>query len=214
MESVLVVCIVVNAYVVILFKLFDRYSVSLLPAIVLNYFVCVITGLLVFDRPTSFTQVLNAPWLPYSIFLGLIFISVFNLVGKTVKDFGVMVATIFHKMSLVGPAMIGILFYSETFGTIKGIGIIAAILSIYLISHPDKGYSWKDHKWFLPFGTLIGSAILEITLFYVNIEKLADNADPLFVTAIFFNAGLFGLISLALIGKRKKIILSKNELVG
>lgn len=211
---ILLICIVVNAYVVILFKVFDRKKVSILPAIVINYFICVITGYAVFREPSSISEVIKSPWFPFAVFLGFVFISVFNLVGQTVKEFGVMISTIFQKMSLIGPALIGIVFYSESLSVFKLAGLIFAIAAILLISHPEKDIKWKDTKLWLPFVMLLGSAILEITLFYVNIEGYADNADPVFIMTIFMNAGILGTIILWIRSKKFSIKLGKKEIAG
>lgn len=211
---ILLICIVVNAYVVILFKVFDRKKVSILPAIVINYFICVITGYAVFRAPSSLSEVINAPWLPFAIFLGFVFITVFNLVGLTVKEFGVMISTIFQKMSLIGPALVGIVFYAESLSGYKLAGLIFAIAAILLISHPEKEVKWQDTKLWLPFAMLLGSAILEITLYYVNIEGYADNADPVFIMTIFMNAGILGTIILWMRSNKAGIKLGKKEITG
>lgn len=215
MGLTLFLCIIVNAYVVIVFKVFDRFKVDLLPAIVINYFVCVITGFLLFDIPSPVYKILNYDWFYYAVFLGLIFISVFNLVGKTVKHFGVMYSTIFQKMSLIGPALVGMWLYAESITPGKIIGILCAILAIILISHPDRKVTWQGTLLLLPLATFFGSAILEITLFYVNIEKIAANADPVFVVAIFLFAGIFGsLVLLASFPSNKRKLRWKEWLGG
>lgn len=214
MWYMLLLCILVNAYVVIVFKIFDWQKINLLPAIVINYFICVLTGLIFFQPPSSILEVVNAPWFPFSIFLGAVFIIVFNLIGNTIKEFGIMLSTIFQKMSLIGPAMVGILFYGESLGIAKLLGIGTAIVAIILISHPEKGVRWKGTNLWLPFATLLGSAILEITLFYVNIEKYADNADPTFVMCIFLMAGVFGLVYMMIKSAKHKIHIRRKELIG
>ena len=61
---------------------------------------------------------------------------------------------------------------------------------------------------------LLGSAILEITLFYVNIEGYADNADPVFIMTIFMNAGILGTIILCIRSKKFRLKLGKKEIAG
>ena len=112
---ILIACIILNAFIGVIFKLFHKYDIDNLQAIVVNYFVCVITATFVNGGSPIPSDINQQPWFYYAFGLGFIFIIVFNLMALTVQNFGVVVATIFQKMSLIAPTLIAIIFYNETY---------------------------------------------------------------------------------------------------
>ena len=149
-----------------------------------------------------------------SFFLGGVFVIGFNLVAFTIKEYGIMIATIFQKMSLIVPALMGILIYLETNSLIKSLGIVLSVLAIILISFPSSRKSIPLKMIWLPIGTWIMSGIIEGTLLYVDSEGIADNADIGFVSSIFFCAGSFGLVGLIFLSLRRKLIINKRDIAG
>ncbi len=195
--EILILCIVINSLIGIIFKLFGKYEVEVLPAIVVNYFTCVICGCIYAGEWMWGTGTYAEPWFPYAAFLGIVFVSIFTVVAKTVQVYGIMVATIFQKMSLLAPSIIGILYYSESSSIGRIAGIILALVSIVLISFPKdrKSFSWAF--FYLPMLTWIGSCVIEAVLYYVNVEGISGDQNVDFVTTIFFMAGIFGSLYLA-----------------
>ncbi|NNF33699.1 MAG: hypothetical protein HKN68_06305, partial [Saprospiraceae bacterium] len=178
---------------------------------IINYFTCVITGSIVYGKSTVTTDIINEPWFPYAVFLGFVFVSIFTLVALTVRSFGIMIATIFQKMSLIFPAIMGILIYAESSTSFKITGILLSILSIVLISFPSRKSNWNKALLWLPLATWLGSGIIEITLFYVNVEGLAPSADIRFVSSIFLFAGCFGILLFLISSIRNKGILIRKK---
>jgi len=195
----LLICILFNAYISVVFKLFQRFEVRTLQAIVINYFVCGLTASVLMGRASVTPAVLEKDWLWASIFIGLTFVVTFNLFAVTVQKFGVVMGSIFQKMSLVAPTIFAILIYGESAGPIKILGIILAIASIFVISL-NKTTNTEDSKnnslwlWIFPIGTFIGSCFVDGGLFYVNQTGLASSLDIDFIATLFFFAGCFGIL--------------------
>ena len=105
---------------------------------IVNYFICVITGSLVYGEWAVKISIVQFSWFPFALFLGFVFVTMFTMVAMTVKTHGIMIATIFQKMSLLFPALSGIVIYNETNSWFKAIGIALALLAIVMMSFPDR----------------------------------------------------------------------------
>lgn len=216
---ILIACIILNALIGVIFKLFHKYEVDNLQAIVVNYFVCVMTATVVNTGSPIPSHLTSQPWFYYAVGLGFIFIIVFNLMALTVQNFGVVVATIFQKMSLIAPTLIAIIFYGESAGLIKWVGILFSILAIVLLSYQKSEN--EEHTptnwvlWLYPMLTFVGSCMIDSSLFLIEKKNLAQNGDIGFVASLFLFAGVNGLLILIIQVIRKKEILKwKNVVAG
>jgi hypothetical protein len=79
--GILIACIILNAFIGVIFKLFHRYNIDNLQAIVINYFVCVATAMAVKGGSPIPSDLSAQPWFYYALGLGFIFIIVFNLMA-------------------------------------------------------------------------------------------------------------------------------------
>lgn len=183
--------------------LFAKYKIRVLQAIVLNYFICILTASVMIGSPAVTLDVIEKPWSIAALLIGFCFIITFNLFARTVQKFGVIAASIFQKMSLIAPTLAAILYFGESYEIMKIIGIILAIASIFVISLSDKTKSKPTQTdsapkssillWAFPIGTFIGSCIIDWGLFYVNATELVSSIDIDFVASIFFFAGCIGV---------------------
>lgn len=215
----LLACILLNALIGVVFKLFKKYEIDTLQAITVNYLVCFCTAALTVGGSPLPELFWTKAWFPYAILMGLLFILIFNLVAKTVAYTGVMIATIFQKMSLVAPALVGILFYHESSGPVKWSGIALALAAIALLSF-QKDMSGGEpaatkRLWLFPVLTFIGSCVIDAGLFLVEHYQLASSTDVSFIATIFLTAGLTGLL-LQLFNQAAitKLTRSKNWIAG
>jgi len=190
----LILCVLVNAFIGVIFKYFDRYEVEAFPAIVINYAVCVVTGSLVLGEFPIGPDLLSAPWLPYAVVLSSAFIGTFTLMAYTVRGFGIVVATIFQKMSLLAPTLLGILIFHESAGMIKIIGLALAVASIFVITKSDDEPTTTPayRLWIYPIVVFAGSCIIDVLLYYVNRENIMDSGDIRFVITLFFCSFMIG----------------------
>src|SRR6218665_2036552 len=95
----LLAVIVLNTLLYSFFKVFPRFKVDTLQAIVANYWVCVATGSIFLGYfPVSGTSLTQA-WTPWAMLMGAGFIAVFNLVAYCTRIDGITTATIANKLS-------------------------------------------------------------------------------------------------------------------
>jgi len=183
----------------VVFKIFQKFEVRTLQAIVVNYFVCALTASVFMGKAAVTPEVLDKDWLWASIFIGFTFVVTFILFATTVQKFGVVLGSIFQKMSLIAPTLFAILVYGESAGALKIMGVLLAIASIFVISlNKDAFQSDSNSKnlwvWIFPIGTFIGSCFVDGGLFYVNQTGLASSLDIDFIATLFFFAGCFGIL--------------------
>lgn len=190
--------ILLNSLIGIIFKLFEKYNINTVAAVVVNYATCVATGLLLSGTVSFSSGFFGRQWLPYAALLGCVFILVFICFAQSVRYHGIMVSSIFQKMSLIAPVLIGILVYSETSGWIKWAGICLSLAAIILANRGDKQESRASAQqslliMALPFLTFIGSCVVDSTLLVAEHSGIIPQSDPVFVTTVFMFAGLAGL---------------------
>lgn len=197
----LAICILFNTYISIVFKLFAKFDIRVLQAIIVNYFVCTLTASVIMGRPSITTEVIEKPWLGAALGIGLTFVVTFNLFAQTVQRFGVVAGSIFQKMSLIAPTIAAIIYYGDSASVIKVLGIILAITSIFVISlsgsstHSEEGKKRMNPiLWLFPIFTFLGSCLVDGGLFYVNQTGLASSLDIDFIATLFFFAGCFGIL--------------------
>jgi drug/metabolite transporter (DMT)-like permease len=177
--------------------MFDKYKIDNQQAIVVNYFVCVLTaGVAAGGNPIPLPLHQQA-WFIHSILLGALFILVFNIMALAVQKSGIMIATIFQKMSLIAPTFLAILFYNESSGYMKWSGILLAIVSIVLISYnsDNKSQTIKPESLLLfPALTFLGSCMIDSSIFLIEKQGFVQNGDIGFVATLFLFAGITGAI--------------------
>ncbi len=210
----LIITILLNTLLFAMFKVFARYKVDNLQAIIVNYFVCVITGSIFLGEFPVSTGSINQPWLPWAILMGVMFISIFNLVAwRTVKD-GLTTATIANKLSMVIPVIFSIALYNEKLTVVKLMGIILAFPAVYFTTRV-KGDDTKPQSIFFPVLLFISSGLLDTLITFV--ERTFLNSAPLqaaFTIHVFTAASLLGASLIAILKWRKNITLHPRNIIA
>ena len=188
----------------VLFKLFDKYNVNTLQAIVMNYITASLCGLLFYDKEIDSSAMLNSTWFFAALALGFLFISIFNVMALTAQKNGLSVASVASKMSVIIPVLFGILIYKESIGFQKITGILLALVAVYLTSVKPKSDVVLTKSIYLPIILFLGSGIIDTS---VN-HFAPDGKMPLFLAIIFASAGIIGLIAVGY-----KTLNKKNKLV-
>lgn len=192
-----VVCSVLLGFI---FKLFSRWGVDGFQAILFNYFTCVCCGWLQLGRFPVAAEGWGAPWIPYALVLGGVFISGFNCASLTVRNFGVTISQIMQRMSILITVPFALLAYGESSGPGKLLGIFLALASIVFVNWPapapekEKTETLRrSGRLWLPFFTWILAGILEVLFIRVQREGLVEPGNPSFICTVFGAAGILGL---------------------
>ncbi|NNE27137.1 MAG: EamA family transporter [Saprospiraceae bacterium] len=196
--------------------MFPKFKVKNLQAIVANYFTCFITGSLIIGENPVHPGILHTSWLPYALFLSFLFITFFNVGAFAIQKIGMIITSIFQKLSLIFPVLMGILLFGEILNVTKSVAIISALIAIVLVNIPNKSIegeiSHLRQYWYLPFLVLLGNGSIETTLFFVEEKGIVSGASLNFVTTLFFLAGLWGVIYMII--ARKAFFTNRDIIAG
>lgn len=188
----LLLSILASTAILILFKLFDRYSVNTHQAIVINYITACVSGLITYNAPLHISEIISAKWFFGALGLGFLFIFIFNVMALTAQRNGLSVASVAAKMSVIIPVVFGIYVYKEGYGTQKIIGIILALIGVYLTSIKSKSSINTNKGLLLPLILFLGSGIIDTSIKFLETRYVAKNGIPIFSATIFFFAGIIG----------------------
>ena len=154
----LLLALVFNVVVSSVLKLFPRYNIEALQAIVINYATCVITGVLFTGVQPFSATALHAAWLPWALAMGGVFIGIFYLMAFCTKVEGMAATVIANKLSLVIPVAFSIVVYGEHSEWLKTAGILLALPAVYLATiagrekRASKKFGWAVLLFFLSGG--------------------------------------------------------------
>lgn len=197
------------AVLFLLFKVFERRRVELLPAIVVNYFAAFICGSLV-----------SAPWkapgleaiaLP-SALLGVLFITIFYLTGLSAQRAGVAATAVASKMSLVLTVLFAMYLYGERTGPLGWAGIALALAGVVLSSWVPNRSAVRG-VWILPTMLFLGNAVIDIGINWTQRMRLTPETEAVFPTLVFGCAGVIGTLW-AIAGRKHASFVSHRVWVG
>ena len=191
----LLLSIIASTIIFIIFKLFEKFNINILQAIVVNYCIAFTTGILAYKGTITISQLPNLDWFYYTLVLGALFIIVFNLMAITTQRSGLSVVSVATKMSVVIPVLFGLLYYNENLGAIKLFGIGIALIAVYLTSNKSDQRTVINRKLIvLPILVFVGSAIIDTSIKFLEDAYVANNDVPLFSAIIFLAAAIIGFI--------------------
>jgi drug/metabolite transporter (DMT)-like permease len=210
----LILAILFSSFLYILFKSFIKFNINTLQAIIFNYIIAFFVGCFINSNSYDFQSLVNAPWLFGSIYLGFMFICVFNILGKTTQANGISVASVSSKMAMIIPILFGIFFFNENLGIFKLTGIIIAILAVYFTSKKEKT-STENTNYTLPILLFLGAGIIDTSMNYIQHYYLNNDEASIFASSTFIFAFVFGLLYFILKNiKERNPIKGKNLLAG
>jgi len=210
----LALSVIFSTLIFIIFKLFDRYKIQTLYAIITNYLVACIVGLLLYQNPNAIFTIPKKPWFLGTLALGLLFIVVFNLMATTAQKVGVSVASVATKMSFVIPVIVGLALYNEQSGFLKITGILLAMAAVYFTSKKDSNISFNPKVLILPILVFLGSGIIDATLHYMQKNYVAPEEFSLFSSTVFGSAAAIGILFILFKATKKPLQINVKNIAG
>lgn len=211
----LLLSVLSSVVIFVVFKLFDRFKINILNAIVVNYIVACICGVIAYDSPISASEIISHDWFYYTIALGALFIVVFNLMAITTQRSGLSVVSVATKMSVVIPILFGLFYYKESFGYLKIIGVLLALIAVYLTAIKSKeGIKIDRNTLIFPLLVFIGSGIIDTSIKYLENSFVAENDVPIFSATIFGAAATIGILILGYLMIQGKFKFELKNLIG
>lgn len=189
----LVASILSSTFIYIIFKLVKKSNNALFPVIVTNYIAATSLGVVLSENQIRINQIINAEWLYTSIIIGILFIAMFYLIGLSTQKAGLTITSISTKMSVIFPMIFSIWYYSESIYSLKIIGIVLALFSIYL-STINGSTGNKSKNLIFPLILFIGMGIVDSIVKYNQEEYLKNTGEIESTTVVFSVSAIIGLI--------------------
>ena len=200
--------IILTTVLFLVFKEFQKRNINTNQAITFNYLIAALIALFIGDVNYNIYNLINTDWFYSTIALGIFFIVMFNIMAITTQKLGISISSMASKMSLIIPVIGAVIFQNASIGVYKILGIIIAIISVYL-TFKKSGQTAKPALAIILF---LGAGILDMWLDSIRNNFLSSTVDfNLFIVTVFFIAFSVGLIKV--IWDRKKII-KKNIVAG
>jgi drug/metabolite transporter (DMT)-like permease len=187
----------------VIFKYFGIYKIDVLKAIFVNYIVAFSMGFFFAERQIPISEIYLEAWFFGALFLGVLFVSIFFVMAMTAQKNGVSVTSIAGKMSVVVPVIFGIILYNESVTFLKIVGILIALVAVYLSSVKD-GQSEKKGTLLFPILLFIGSGVIDTTLKFIQQNYVAPEDVSIFSGSLFGIAGVFAFFILIIKTIRKR----------
>ncbi|APG58972.1 hypothetical protein [Christiangramia salexigens] len=211
----LLLSILSSTIIFVVFRLYKKFGVNTLQAIIVNYFVACTVGFFGYIDGSDFSHVPSENWFPGALMLGALFITVFNLAAITTQKSGLSVVAVATKMSVAIPVFCGIFLYNESTGILKIIGILLALVAVYLTSIKTKdGISIKAKNLIFPLLVFIGSGIIDTSLKYLETSYVSSTDVGLFSSTIFATAGSIGIMVLAFQALKGSLKITYKNILG
>ncbi len=195
----LLMSIVCNTYLVLMFQVFKRLGIPSLPAIIINYFTCVATGILFYGRLPELAVLLHAPWLWIALVLGCSFVFFFNLMAWITTHIGMTVTSVAGKISMVIPVCAAIVLYGDRPGGWQVLALLLAFPAVVCSSLKKEKTPEAPRIYLLaPLLLFVGSGMNDTLVKYAETQQLPAQDFPLFnmvmFTAAFFAGSLFFVV--------------------
>lgn len=192
----LLLSILSSTAIFVLFKLFDKYQINTLQAIVVNYITAFFFGIILSKKPFLLSETIQSDWFLGAMGLGFLFIAIFNIMAIVSQRYGVSVASVATKMSLVIPVIFGIFVYHESSGFLKLFGILLALAAVFFVSAKPKTNIQLKNNLLMPFLVFLGSGVIDTSIKYLETYHVEDDGIPIFSATIFGCAAIIGLFIL------------------
>ena len=213
---VLTVLIITSFFVI--FKLFALYNVHIFTAVVLNYGVCILTGLTYygFDNTISLSYELDGVWY-YAGLLGIFFISGFYLMAFASQKIGMAMSTLASKLSMLIPIGVSLLLWNQDkeYPITVYLGLSLAIVAVFVVTVNGKsGAKLTSSNLILLLLVLLTSGAVDGLLSYVNTVYSHAHFQYAFPIYAFFVAFVLGTVILVFRESNQIKSISKATLIG
>ncbi len=205
-------------------RAYPSFKVNSFHAIVFNYFACVATGLLLTPDLQVFSQIdYFSSGSLLSLALGILFITVFLVIGLTAQKVSVTASSLAANMSLVIPVVFGLFIFKNSnkeFSPLNYMGILFALVALGLggikkkIPNHTNTVSISTGVMLLPLLTFLGAGTNNTLINYLTSTYYGPDQSTIFMIIACSGAIIFG--STLLLGQLlvQDITLSWRSMIG
>lgn len=212
----LLLSILSSTVIFVVFKLYKKFRVNTLQAIIFNYFIACTVGFFGYiESSDDLIRIPSETWFPGTLTLGALFISVFYLAALTTQRSGMAVVSIATKMSVAIPVLFGIFLYNENTGFLKLLGIGLALIAVYLSSIKNEtGIKIQKKNLIFPFLVFVGSGIIDASINFLENSYVSETDVGLFSFSIFAMAGSIGITILVVQAVQGELNINWQTIAG
>lgn len=193
----LLLCILSSAAVLVTFKFAERLKVNTFSAILVNYITACLAGFFLANGDVKPLLSLNIWTVIFMLIMGVMFISVFRLIGLSTQRAGVAVTSVAAKMSVILPILFSVwIDKNDSLNSIKIIGIVLALASVLLTTYKKEKLTHGSAGLYLPLIIFIGIGIIDSSVKYAQTTFVTNELNPIFNSAVFAIAGTIGFLIL------------------
>lgn len=170
------------------FRMFPRYGVNTFQAIVFNYPVCFLTGLLLMPKGQSFSIDFGQNWTWLALGLGVGFIITFLLSGASTQRVGMTATSLANNLSLVIPVTVSLLILNpgakSGFDGLNYLGLGLALVAVGLSTYRKETGDAKAGGWsaLLPVAVFLMYGLTNSLINYMNIRYIPTTDQTARVT--------------------------------
>jgi drug/metabolite transporter (DMT)-like permease len=209
----LLVALIFSSCIFFTFKYFNKFGISILPAVTVNYLMASAFGYFSRWETTAVSTLVHKPWFLMATITGAAFILTFLAFAVSTQKVGVAMTVVSSKMSIVLSVAVGVVLLNEPMNLMQILGIIAALVAFYLTNigigegHIDKKYLYLPALTF--FGTGANDSLMKLSGVYY-----ADRDEIQFLTVTFFTAFLIGFVLLLYQVNRNSLKITWKDIVA
>ncbi|SVE14322.1 uncharacterized protein METZ01_LOCUS467176, partial [marine metagenome] len=194
----LLLSIVSSTLIFLIFKQFGKYGIDNFQAIVFNYILAALISYFLIDVEVDLGSMFTESWFMVAIVTGVMFITMFNLMAITTQKIGVAVTSVASKVSLIIPVFLAVFLYGDEMPPIKILGIVIAVISVFLTFYSKEKTFNIGRLWILPVVLFLGTGLLDTIMKFSQSALLSEEDFNTFSSVLFFEAGLIGLVVLVI----------------
>jgi len=188
-----------SATLYVILKYFQRFGVYNLHGLTFNYLTAAtFSYLLNFEKNNAILHTAS-DFIPATLAIGALFISVFYIAAITAQKVGIAVTSIAGKMSMVIPIIAGVVLYGDGLDMLRITGMLVALAAVFLSTWQPQNTASTDSpsnrmNWLLPLLLFIGSGMVDTCIKISEHHFIDAHNQNLYFTFLFGSAGIIGLL--------------------
>lgn len=206
--------ILTSCVIFILFKFFDKYKISNIQAITINYFTAILLGYFTTRENISFQLITDKPWFGISIFSGIMLMLTFLIYAVSVQKAGIAITSVLGKMSVIIPVLLGFMMFQEKITWVRITGIILAMAAFYLTLQRSSQQKTNIKFIILPILLFFGNGFNDCFFKIAQELYIRNDYTTFLITAFFISLVIGIIILLVLIIRKKEKLHYKNIIAG
>jgi drug/metabolite transporter (DMT)-like permease len=187
--------------VAVLLKLAKRYKINVLQAVLWNYLVAIVMGL-IFFKPAIATLAVVPSVLHLS--LGVLLPALFLVLAAAVRNIGIVKTDIAQRLSLFIPIIASLYLFGETFSTLKTAGLIIGFFAIFFTLFRKSATQPEHINYGYPILVFIGFGTIDVLFKQLALNSTIPYTSALIVVfCIAFLIALLAVIYTIWVKKQK-----------